>query len=141
MNARSLVLSGFAAFLLAACGPASTPEKPAEPGPSTGDGIQISEPVSGSVVGSPLVVKGEARGMWFFEASLPVLLTDTQGNVIAQSHGTAEGEWMTEAFVPFTAEIAFTTAETDGFLLVRKDNPSGLPENDAEIRIPVRFKN
>jgi hypothetical protein len=34
------------------------------------------------------------------------LLKDAQGNVIAQDHISAQGDWMTSDFVPFTATLS-----------------------------------
>jgi spore germination protein GerM len=52
---------------------------------------------------------------------------------------TAE-EWMTEEYVPFEATLSFNPPQTEtGTLILSKDNPSGLPEHDDELRIPVRF--
>lgn len=89
---------------------------------------------------SPLVVTGEARGTWFFEGSFPVALLDAHGNTLLQTYAQAQGEWMTEDFVPFRSELTFAAPPTaTGTLLLEKDNPSGLPEHDDEFRIPVRF--
>ena len=47
---------------------------------------------------------------------------------------------MTKDFVPFKAELEFSLPSTEtGVLILEKDNPSGLPENDDELRIPIRF--
>ena len=89
---------------------------------------------------SPVTVKGKARGTWFFEASLPVLVTDSHNNVIASAAAQADGEWMTTEYVDFSVTIPFSTNQPFGFIVIKKDNPSGLPENDAQIKIPVTFK-
>lgn len=48
---------------------------------------------------------------------------------------------MTEEFVPFEAKIEFEILATSkGVLILEKDNPSGLPENDDQLRVPVRFE-
>lgn len=93
-------------------------------------------------ISSPLVVTGRARGYWFFEASFPVVLTDWDGKIIADGYATAEGEWMTEDFVPFYFTLTFDKPAYGerGTLILRKDNPSGLPEHDAAVEIPVRFE-
>ena len=109
---------------------------------SAADQIKVSKPQQNQEVQSPLIVEGEARGTWFFEASFPVKLLDANGNVIATHFAQAQGDWMTEDFVPFKAQIEFEKPATDtGVLILEKDNPSGLPENDAKIEIPVRFDN
>jgi hypothetical protein len=102
--------------------------------------IIIKNPQPGMVVTSPLELSGEARGNWFFEASLPVKLLDENGQTIASVPASAKSDWQTDNLVPFSATLEFTTTSTSGYLLITKDNPSGLPENDASMRISVRFK-
>lgn len=100
--------------------------------------IRIYSPQPNQEITSPLTITGEARGYWFFEASFPVKLLDKNGVVIAQTPTQAQGDWMTEDFVPFLAELTFTVSETqNGTLVLEKDNPSDLPENADELRIPL----
>jgi len=112
------------------------------------DLVEVTAPREGDVVKSPLVVKGRARGTWFFEASFPVRLSDAQGKEIAvgiaqaQSNGSAGSPqgWMTADFVPFEAKLEFQKPATGtGTLTFQKDNPSGLSEHDDAFQIPVRF--
>lgn len=106
------------------------------------DKIHVFSPQTDNQIISPLVIKGEARGNWYFEASFPVVLTNWDGVIIAQGIAQAEGDWMTTNFVPFTATLNFTKPSygENGFLILKKDNPSGLPQNDDSLEIPVRFK-
>lgn len=105
------------------------------------DLVRATSPQPGAVVASPLTVRGEARGNWFFEASFPVRLYDSAGNVLATGIAQAEGEWMTTEFVPFTATLTFVAPPNEeGKLVLEKDNPSGLPENADEMHFPVRFR-
>ncbi len=87
------------------------------------------------------LMPGQARGTWFFEASFPVVLVDWDGKIIAQTIATAKSDWMTEEFVPFEATLTFTADEetysNKGSLILQKDNPSGLPEHDDALEIPV----
>ena len=102
------------------------------------DLIKVSTPCPNQVVQSPLLIKGEARGFWFFEADFPVKLFDKNGNLIALAIARAQGEWMTEDFVPFETELNFEVSNTQkGTLVLEKDNPSGLAEHYDELRIPV----
>lgn len=104
------------------------------------DLIQIETPRPNSTVSSPIIVRGKARGNWFFEASFPIKLIDDQGQEIGTAIATADGEWMTEDFVPFSATLSFsTTSAKTGKLILAKDNPSGLPENDDYLEVPVNF--
>ncbi len=131
-----------------ACPPA--PEVPADVQAmidAKADLIILSNPVPNGVITSPLVVSGQARGNWFFEASFPVVLTNWDGLIIAEGIATAEGDWMTTEFVPFVATLEFVSPYPAGgqdfmkrgSLILQKDNPSGLPEHDEALEIPVRF--
>lgn len=106
------------------------------------DLIIIDNPRPNQEIVSPLLIQGQARGYWFFEASFPVKLYDGNNNLIALGIATAKSDWMTEDFVPFEVELIFSPAKTGkGVLILEKDNPSGLPENDDELVIPVYFSN
>ncbi|MEK7203672.1 MAG: Gmad2 immunoglobulin-like domain-containing protein [Patescibacteria group bacterium] len=114
------------------------------------DLITVAAPKIGDTVKSPLVIRGEARGYWFFEATFPVVLTNWDGLIIAQHYAQAQSEWMTTDFVPFEAKLEFESPvlpgadknhfSRRGYLILKKDNPSGLPEYDDSLEIPVRFK-
>lgn len=127
--------------LLVALGVLGCGREAARDAAARSDLIALRTPQPNGILRSPLTLEGSARGPWFFEASFPVYLVDADGDTIAVGPATAEGEWMTEAFVPFTATLTFTppAAET-GTLILAKNNPSGLPEHEAELRIPIRFR-
>jgi uncharacterized membrane protein YqiK len=106
------------------------------------DLIVVDSPKPGESVGQTILVSGSARGYWYFEASFPIELQDSAGTVIAVAVAQAEGEWMTEEFVPFKARIELTTPYYgDMVLVLKKDNPSGEPQNDASVRFPVVIEN
>ena len=85
-------------------------------------------------------MKGQAGGYWFCEASFPVNSLGGNGKEIAVGIAQAEEEWMTTEFVPFSVTFSFQKPMTGtGTLVLKKDNPSGLPEHDDELRIPVVF--
>ena len=106
------------------------------------DLIKLDQPRPNQEIESPLIVEGQARGFWFFEGDFPVILTNWDGLIIAVTYATAQSDWMTEKFVRFKAEIEFTKPElyNTGALILKKDNPSGLPENDDALEIPIFFK-
>lgn len=110
---------------------------------STDPFLILDTPTAESVIRSPLTVRGRARGTWFFEGSFPVVLTDWDGRIIAQVPAQAQGEWMTEDFVPFEATITFTNpaavVSSRGALILKKDNPSGDPARDDAREITVFF--
>lgn len=108
-------------------------------GPQSND-IQVTAPQTNTTIQSPLQITGQAKGSWYFEASFPITLLDGNGNQIAQTTAQAQGDWMTTNFVPFSATLTFNTPATStGTLVLKKDNPSGLPANDDQITIPINF--
>jgi len=109
--------------------------------PEKMDLINLESPGPNQTVNiSPIPLKGQARGNWFFEGSFPVEIRDENGNIISSGIAKAEGEWMTEEFVPFTASLTVKTGfNGNAQLILRKDNPSGIPELDDELHIPLRI--
>lgn len=111
------------------------------------DVIQANNPKPLQVIKSPLQLSGQAVGNWYFEASAPVVLVDWDGRIIAESHITANGDWMTTDFVPFSGELNFESPYKEGdadfmkngSIIFMKDNPSGLPENDDALEFRIKF--
>lgn len=109
-------------------------------GGATAEQLRVDSPVAGQLVSSPLNVRGSARGPFYFEASFPVTLLDGNGQRLAQTHATAQGDWMTPDWVPFTATLTFAAPTTaTGTLVLENDNPSGDPARALSRRIDVRF--
>jgi hypothetical protein len=106
-----------------------------------GTKITLTEPNSGAVLKSPVVVKGTVPGSWSFEASFPVTILDSTGITIAQTTAKLNGDWMTDAYVPFEATLTFDTpvGGGNGTLILKKDNPSDLAENNDSVLIPISF--
>lgn len=102
----------------------------------------ISSPDLEKPVSSPMHIDGRAKGYWFFEASFPIFIVDWDGRIIAQGIAKAKGDWMTEDYVPFEANITFEKPSYGdrGSIILKKDNPSGLPENDGAVELPIIFK-
>ena len=111
------------------------------------DMIILTTPVPLGLVENGLVVTGQARGNWFFEASFVVDLVSSTGTVIARSIATTTSDWMTTDFIPFTTSLQFVNPYSEGadeslkngMLILRKENPSGDPVRDDSLEIPVRF--
>ena len=104
------------------------------------DLIRIESPRPNAEVKSPLKITGAARGNWYFEASFPVQILDANKNIIAQAPAEAKSDWMTTNFVPFELTLDFKApTTTTGFLVLKKDNPSGDPAKDDSLIIPIIF--
>ncbi|RJP45928.1 hypothetical protein C4587_00020 [Candidatus Parcubacteria bacterium] len=115
-------------------------ESTGEPADSVSDLIRVNEPQPDQIIARPVAVSGEARGNWYFEASFPIEILDGDGSQLGIGIAQAQAEWMTTDFVPFRTTIDYKAPKhPNGTIVFRKDNPSGLPEHDAELRVPVRF--
>ena len=87
----------------------------------------------------------DTEGNWFFEGTFPVVLTDWDGKIIAQGYAKANPpagkDWMTTDYVPFSATISYIlppdTPYRTGFLILKKDNPSGEPQFDNSLEIKI----
>lgn len=106
------------------------------------DLIRVNFPQEQEQIESPLIITGEARGYWFFEATFPITLTNWDGLIIAQGYATAQKPWMTDQYVPFTATLEFDKPDLydRGSLILHKANASDLPEHDDAFEYMIRFK-
>ena len=106
------------------------------------DLIYIDSPLPGTRITTPLIIRGHARGKWFFEGDFPIVLLDANGTSVAQGYATAKGPWMTEMFVPFESLIDFKppSSGSKGTVILKKDNPTGKREFDDALELPVSFK-
>jgi hypothetical protein len=104
------------------------------------DNLKLDNLTAEAVVSSPLVISGSARGTWFFEGSFPVKVFDESGQELGRGIAQSQGDWMTEDFVPFKATVMFVRPTSSvGSVVLEKDNPSGLPQNDQKITVPIKF--
>lgn len=104
--------------------------------------IVIDSPLANSIIESPVQLSGQAVGTWYFEASFPVRIYDDNDVELGAGFVTAQADWMTEEAVPFSGTLNFSLpTTTDGYLIFHNDNPSGLPQYDRQIEVPIKFKN
>lgn len=112
---------------------------------SKSDMIILKTPLMAGVA-APLTasnnISGSARGMWFSEGTFPIEVVNEEGVVIASGNAKAEGGWMTESFVPYTAEIKVNNVVlgTTGSILLKKSNPSGEADKDDLLEVPIVFQ-
>ena len=110
---------------------------------ASADDIVVTNPTPGAVTGKPILVMGQARGPWFFEASFPVEVRDASGTVIANGYAEpANGaDWMTEEFVPFSGTIEIPEDFIgEATLVLKNSNASGLPERDRSVSFPITIE-
>lgn len=110
----------------------------------SGKGVKIlvDTPTKNQSVSVPFIVSGQVPGNWSFEASFPVELLDKNGNSLTTIRAQLTGDWMTTDLVPFTVTFDATDLDYVGkaSLVLHKDNPSGLSENDDSITIDITLR-
>lgn len=103
--------------------------------------VELDEIFAGSEISDNHSVSGQAPGYWFFEASAPYEVLNSNQQTIGQGFVTATDDWMTEDQVNFTGVINYDSSligsNNNGTVIFRRDNPSDLPQNDASVEIPV----
>ena len=121
-------------------------QKPAEKSarssePVAAEEVNVFSPKPDAVIQSPVTIKGEARGSWYFEGIFPIFILDESGTIIGNGTAEAKGDSMTTEFVPFEATVEFAVPSSEiGSITLARDTPSGLPEDEAQIVVvPVSF--
>jgi hypothetical protein len=110
------------------------------------DLIKINNIKANQEITSPVVIKGEARGSWFYESIFPILIVDWNGKIIGQGLASADEELMNDEFVPFSATIEYDKAEISGLyanrgsLILIKTDMSDSPQNDDALEFPITLK-
>ena len=131
-------LTWLVTFALVGLGACGVPEGGNGAGEDVSAFITVETPAEGDEVSTPLTVTGEARGTWFFEGDFPMRLLTEEGDILESHFATAQDEWMTEDFVPFEGEMAFTVEEeTSAVLRLERDNPADKEELDMHVEIPL----
>ena len=104
------------------------------------DAIQVSNPKSSSLVVSPILVEGIARGYWFPEGDFLIKIQNAKDEELGAGIAYAMKGGTEEEFIPFEAMVSFSESFVkEGVIILKKSNPSGLLELDDELRVPVRF--
>ncbi|QQR50411.1 hypothetical protein IPF86_00615 [Candidatus Nomurabacteria bacterium] len=105
------------------------------------DDLVFSSIKPGDSIGGEVILLATVQGAYFFEGNIGITIEDTAGNILKQTHGMAITEWMTIGPVTFTSALDLIgIAPGPGYIVIRADNASGLPEHDKSIKIPVVFQ-
>jgi len=92
----------------------------------------------GAFVSGNMAINGTVKNAYFFEGNILVNVLDANKNLLKTGYGTATTDWMTSGPVSFKADIDFSGLSVGpAYIEIHNDNPSGLPENDKSILIPV----
>ncbi len=91
-----------------------------------------------TIVHGILSYRGTIKGGYFFEANILVSVLDANKKLLKAGNGIAKSEWMTSGPVDFEGNIDFTVLpKGPAYIEIHNDNPSGLPEHDKSILIPI----
>jgi hypothetical protein len=105
-----------------------------------GDKLTINTPKAGDRITSPVTVSGVVPGPWSFEANFPVEIVDADHKRVAEGYATVKGDWMTTKPIAFSATVPFKApVSEDGFVVIRKANPSGDQATDDSVEVPIKF--
>ncbi len=95
----------------------------------------------GDTIKGKITVTGSVKGAYFFEANAGMQLLDANKVVLKSGNITATSDWMTSDPVSFTGTIDATGIPSgSGYLRIKNDNPSDLPQNDKYIDIPIFYQ-
>lgn len=101
---------------------------------------QITTPELGKPIKSPLTIRGKVARSFAFEGTFPIVLKDANGKELARASAHVVGSNNTSNAVPFLAMLTFAQPiSRTGTLVLQKDNPSGLPQNDDSRIFNVVF--
>ncbi len=107
------------------------------------EGIKIDSPKDGGWVVSPLKITGSVNGGGWagFEGQVgTVQLSDNKGKKIADGVLKATTDW-TKFPTQFETTLTFTTDyKGSATLFFSNENPSGLPEKNKNLGLPVIIK-
>lgn len=114
----------------------------ASPGGTSSSPITLNSPLPGSAVSSPLHVTGIAPSAWYFEAQFGIDLATAKGKILASTGAHTDEDWTSGKPAKFEADLTFPAqpSGTAGYLVFKKDNPSGDPARDVSVKVPLIFK-
>ena len=84
------------------------------------------------------IIQGVVKSNYFFEGNIGVNILGNDKKLLRSGHATAVGEWASPDPVKFQGELDFSgLVKGPAFIEIHNDNPTGLPENDKSILVPV----
>lgn len=100
----------------------------------------LLEPVSGSTIIGPLVVRGYVPKSWTFEGQFRIKVLDGARRLVFSDSVPVEvDDSSNNKTLYFVESYNIHTDSQVGYIVLLNDNPSGLEENSRQIEIPVNF--
>ncbi|MDQ3536708.1 MAG: Gmad2 immunoglobulin-like domain-containing protein, partial [Bacteroidota bacterium] len=102
--------------------------------------IQVTSPQPYQQIASPITIMGEAAKAWFNKSEFPVILTDAEYQIMARGNAKSIGKSTNQDFILFELSLDYKNPLHDnGYIILRRANTSGKPEQDRSIIIPITF--
>jgi hypothetical protein len=99
--------------------------------------VSIESPFSGQVITSPLSVRGNILGKWYFKDDIQLRLETNDGQVLTKVPIVSSDEVTTEGEIPFEVSLVFENhTATSGKLIIHKVS-AGL--EGGELVVPILF--
>lgn len=102
--------------------------------------ISVSSIANGQTVGQKFTLTGQAYAAWFNESKVGVDVVAPDGSLVWTGHAFAQGDWTTDAVLPFSVDIDTGTYTGLAVVEIIRDNPSGDPAYDKQYSIPVTIQ-
>ncbi|MGE3931061.1 MAG: Gmad2 immunoglobulin-like domain-containing protein [Hyphomonadaceae bacterium] len=124
------------ALALAACAEPAQQQSDAAP-----RAIEVTAPLGGAIVTSPLRVEGVAPNDWYFEAIFDARLLGPSGELLDEAPAQAQTDWTQPGPVPFVAEFDFAVPAPQDGIVVLTAYSGGEDEQSPprELRIHVEL--
>jgi hypothetical protein len=100
--------------------------------------VVVTSPLPHATVDVSFVVEGRAPVGWFSESVFPIQVRDENNNVIARATAHGPTAWKKSTALSWSATVTVLGPYTGpATLILLRNNPSGLPENDDAVTIPI----
>lgn len=99
----------------------------------------IQLPKENARISSPVTISGKIPRNWTFEANFMIEIQDEKGEVLQSTPVGATFANETDEMGTFSTSMSITPNTTQGFIVIKADNPSGLPENEKTYKMSVKF--
>lgn len=99
----------------------------------------LSSPLPKSELGCTFLLSGKMPREWFFENVFPYRI-EIEGVEVVRGLVQSHDDYTVKEMLTFSQELeCIGKCLGNSEIILRRDNPSGLEENDDEYRIPVKF--
>lgn len=140
---KKILITG-AVLLVALCGllyyfyslpaPIRT-DNPADPGY-----MFVTSVADEQIVGQKFTLTGKAYAAWFNESKIGIDVVAPDGSLVWSGYALAQGDWTTDAVLPFSADIDAGSYTGPAVIVLIRDNPSDDTSYDKQYSVPITIQ-